>query len=137
MYRNMPAASMPHTARRSTVVERVVRLGPVALVLLCIVAAGCLIRATWVEGAAQDFPPVAPQTFAHWRDDGHDWLLKAEPGHSRLVIYDAADGRPLRNLPVSGVRGIVLKGGQLYVLGATTSSVRVLSLPSLALRRAP
>lgn len=121
----------------STALQRGVQLGPVALALLGVVAAGWLIRATWADNPARDIGLADTQSSAHWHDDRHDWLVAAEPAGNRLVVYDASDGRPLQRLSAAGVRRIVRQGDRLYVPGAPGSSARAMNLPSRAWRRGP
>lgn len=136
MYSSLPTAPMSRMAP-STALHRGMQLGPVALALLGVVAAGWLIRVTWADNPAREFRLVDTQSSAHRHDDRHDWLVAAEPARNRLVVYDASDGRPLQSLPAAGVQRIVRQGDRLYVRGAPGSSARVTNLPSRAWRRLP
>lgn len=104
------------------------------MAILCLALAGWLAWTAWPGVQVQDEPVTDVHTFARWRGDGHDWLLKAEPGQGTLVVYDARDGRPLRRLPVAGVNEIVLQGNWLFVLCDTSPGLRLLRLPQLTWR---
>jgi len=109
-----------------------VRAYPVALALVAVVvAAGWVARST-LPATERAWTPT--NTFAHWQGQGHDWLLKAEPGQGRVVVYDATDGRPLKRLPAPGVTAIELEGRWLFVMGTQSPGLRLLRLPQLTWR---
>ena len=60
-------------------------------------------------------------SLAHWRGAGHDWLLVVDGKADEVVVYNAADGRPLhrmrisKGLPEAG--GLVQRDGDLFVVG--------------------
>lgn len=72
----------------------------------------------------------------HWRKGGRDWLVVADGKADELVVYDAADGRPLRRLHVSqglqDVAPLMQRDGRLFVVGSDGVPGE-LSLPQLAL----
>ncbi|MGC1548245.1 MAG: hypothetical protein WA777_06915 [Rhodanobacter sp.] len=75
------------------------------------------------------------QTFAHWKDASHDWLLLANPTSDELVVYDAANGHPLRRLGaadgLAGIDSIVQQGQWVFIVDRQHPPVRVLKLPQM------
>ncbi len=60
-------------------------------------------------------------SLVRWRHAGHDWLVVADGKADEVVIYNAADGRPLKRLRISrGVSeagALVQRDGDLFVMG--------------------
>lgn len=60
-------------------------------------------------------------SLAHWRHAGHDWLVVVDGKADEVVIYNAADGRPLKRMRISrGVAdagALVQRDGDLFVMG--------------------
>lgn len=132
---SQPSLPMPRTVAGIAPQRRFgwrVRLVIAALVVLSGFAWLAKPYSPAADGAAVD-----GRTFAHWRGEGHDWLLMAVPDEGALVVYDATDGRPLRRLPVAGVRDIVLEDDWLFVTSAAHPGLRLLHLPQLAWRHMP
>ena len=76
---------------------------------------------------------------AHWREDGHDWLVVADGKADEVVVYDAADGRPLQRLRVKGGLqdrdALVQRDDHLFVVGQN-GTLEELSLPQLEIAAA-
>jgi hypothetical protein len=54
-------------------------------------------------------------------DAGHDWLLVVEDRADRLTVYDAGDGRPLRQLDAGTAAAAAMLGrhdGRVFVIAA-------------------
>ncbi|MGH8157878.1 MAG: hypothetical protein ACREPQ_07140 [Rhodanobacter sp.] len=54
-----------------------------------------------------------------WHDARHDWLLVADDPANQLTVYDATDGRPLRQLgagSVGDVATLAQRDGHLFVI---------------------
>jgi hypothetical protein len=132
MDKSLPFASMPRVAPRTTWPAALGRHVGAAAVALCIALTAWFAWSAWPGTREPDAVQTGSRTFAHWHGDGHDWLFKAEPEQGVLVVYDAADGRPLQRLPVAGVREIVLEDDWLFVIGSSQPHVRLLRLPQLA-----
>lgn len=134
---SLPSLSMPRTVAGSTSQRRFGwRARTVTAVLILALALGFawLAQPYSPAGSASD---ANAHTFAHWRSEAHDWLLMAEPDEGALVVYDAKDGRPLRRLPVTGVKGIVLEDDWLFVISTAHPGLRLLHLPQLSWRHLP
>ena len=71
-------------------------------------------------------------TLAHWREDGRDWLVVADGKADEVVVYDAADGRPLHRLRVKGGLqdrdALVQRDGHVFVV-RQNGMLEELSLP--------
>ncbi len=71
---------------------------------------------------------------AHWRDQGHNWLLVADGTADQLVVYNAANGRPLRRIKIEqglqDVDALVQRDGHLFLVDADGKQ-EALSLPQL------
>jgi hypothetical protein len=76
---------------------------------------------------------------AHWREDGRDWLVVADGEADEVVVYDAADGRPLQRLRVKGGLqdrdALVQRGGHMFVV-RQNGTLEELSLPQLEIAAA-
>lgn len=89
-----------------------------ALAVVALVLAGFgLQRSPQISAGSQ---PVF-NSLAHWRRAGHDWLVVADGNADEVVIYNAADGRPLKRIRISrGVSdtgALVQRDGDLFVMG--------------------
>ena len=74
-------------------------------------------------------------TLVHWHDVNHDWLLVADGPADQLVVYSAADGRPLGRLVKHGLRDIdalAQHDGRLFVVD-DDGRLSELKLPQLQL----
>ena len=128
---SLPFLSVSRTVAGRMPQRRLVRHAEaMAMALVVVLALGF----AWLARPHAQGPGTGEHTFAHWRGEGRDWLLVAEPDEDTLVVYDATDGRPLRRLPVDGIREIVLEGDWVFVTGATGPGLRLLHLPQLAWR---
>ncbi|WP_092703905.1 hypothetical protein [Rhodanobacter glycinis] len=134
---SLPSLSMPHAATGFTSSPR---FGWRARLVIATLAMTLVLGAAWL---ATPLPSTANgsaangHTFAHWRGEGRDWLLMAKPDTGELVVYDAADGRPLRRLRVAGVKDIVLEDNWLFVTSTAHPGLRLLHLPQLSWRPLP
>lgn len=76
-----------------------------------------------------------PAAVAHWKDAGHDWLLSVDAMADELVVYDAADGRPLRRLGaadgLAGIEAMTPQGARLLIFSRRYPQGRWLQLPQL------
>lgn len=105
--------------------------------LLMTAFAGIAVVSLWRDGPARDQPvqSVSINQLVHWQDAEHDWLLVVDPETRELVVYDAANGRPLERLGADDglpqVQSIALKGPRLFVTGSRPAAARQLSLPTL------
>ncbi|WP_053096283.1 hypothetical protein [Frateuria defendens] len=103
-----------------------------ALALAFELAAGAGTTLAWASAGGQD-EAVSFRPVVHWRDAGYDWLLVAAADTDEVVVYDAADGRPLRRLGreagLADVERVVLRDRGLLVLGRDRP--RVVRLPQL------
>jgi hypothetical protein len=70
---------------------------------LLALAAITLCRLGW-QGPSRIDAAMGPEfnTLVHWREDGRDWLVVADGVADEVVVYAAADGRPLHRLRVNG-----------------------------------
>lgn len=103
------------------------------IVLLALLSA-CLLWWCWpAADRAAEAPSI--QQLVHWQDANHDWLLVVDPVTRELVVYDAADGRPLKRLGADDglpdVQSIAQQGSWLFVTGRQSPKVRLLKLPEL------
>lgn len=107
--------------------------GMAGAALLLALSAGLLWWCWPMVDRAAEAPPVQP--LVHWQDAQHDWLLVVDPETGELVVYDAADGRPLQRLGADDglpeVQSIARQGSWLRVTGRQHSRVRLLKLPEL------
>ena len=109
------------------------------LPLLAVVA----IALCWfgLEGSSRLDTGMGPSfnVLVHWREDNRDWLVVAEGGEDEVVLYDAADGRPLQRLRVKGgLRdrdALVQQDGRLFVV-RPNGALAELRLPSLEIAAA-
>jgi len=128
---SLPFLSVSRTVAVSMLWRRLVRYVEVMALVVVLV-----LGFAWLARPRAQVPGTDGHTFAHWRGEGRDWLLVAVPDEDALVVYDAMDGRPLRRLPVAGIREIVLEGDWVFVIGTTGPGLRLLHLPQLAWRGA-
>ena len=77
-------------------------------------------------------------TLVHWHDLSHDWLLVADGPADQLIVYSAADGRPLGRLNVEhGLRDVdalAQRDGRLFVVDddGRLSELKLAQLPLVA-----
>lgn len=94
--------------------------------------ASALLCWCWPRADRVAAPPTPP--LVHWQDAAHDWLLVVDPATRELVVYDAANGRPLQRLGADDglpeVQSIARRGSWLWVTGKQQPAVR-LRLPQL------
>lgn len=124
--------NMPIVIRRRVRVSRslvdhgVWGLGIVALVLL-----GWQVMSS--PAAMRTASAVEIMPLVHFRDASHNWLLVVDPDTDEVVVYDAANGRPLQRLGaddgLAGVTSIAREGSRLLVTSHQQPAVRVLNLP--------
>ena len=131
---SLPFLSVSRTAAGSVPWRRLARHAEVAAMVLLV---ALVLGAAWLARPRVEGQGTNEHTFAHWRSEGRDWLLVAVPDEGALVVYDATDGRPLRRLPVAGIRDIVLEGDWVFVTGTTGPGLRLLRLPQLTWRHMP
>jgi len=59
-------------------------------------------------------------SLARWRHGGHDWLVVADGKANELVVYNAADGRPLQRVRIKqkfqDFNTLVQRDGHLFVV---------------------
>ena len=85
--------------------------------LVCIVLSGFgLTRSPRITTHMQP----AFNTLIHWRDASRDWLLVADGHADQLIVYNAADGRPLHRLGAErglhDVDTLAQRDGRLFVV---------------------
>lgn len=106
--------------------------GMVGAALLLALASALLWWCWPVAGRAAGTPSTP--SLVHWQDAAHDWLLVVDPATRELVVYDAANGRPLQRLGADDglpeVQSIARQGPWLWVTGKQHPTVR-LKLPQL------
>ncbi|MEO9079213.1 MAG: hypothetical protein ABI268_07850 [Rhodanobacter sp.] len=67
-----------------------------------------LTTIAWCSLGWEDSPRIGTgmgsefSALVHWREDGRDWLVVADGVADEVVVYAAADGRPLHRLKVKG-----------------------------------
>ena len=88
------------------------------LPLLAVVAiAGCRFAQ---DGSSRIASGPEFNALVHWREDGRDLLVVADRTTDEVVVYDAADGRPLQRLSVKGGlqdrETLLHRDGQLFVV---------------------
>jgi len=82
--------------------------------------------------------PPTFNTLVHWHDLSHDWLLVADGPADQLIVYSAADGRPLGRLNVEhGLRDVdalAQRDGRLFVVDddGRLSELKLAQLPLVA-----
>lgn len=86
-----------------------------------LVAAGMLagLLVIVLNGFGLVRPPPGSGSLMRWHDASHDWLLVADDQANQLTVYDATDGRPLRQLgagAVGDVAMLVRRDGHLFVI---------------------
>jgi len=91
------------------------------------------------DGSSRIGTGPAFNALAHWREDGHDWLVVADGKADEVVVYDAADGRPLQRLRVKGGLqdrdALVQRGGHMFVV-RQNGTLEELRLPQLEIAAA-
>lgn len=93
------------------------------------------------DGSSRAGTGMAPafNALAHWREDGHDWLVVADGKADEVVVYDAADGRPLQRLRVKGGLqdrdALVQRDDHLFLVGQN-GTLEELRLPQLEIAAA-
>jgi len=93
------------------------------------------------DGSSRAGTGMAPafNALAHWREDGHDWLVVADGKADEVVVYDTVDGRPLQRLKVKGGlqdrEALVQRDERLFVV-RQNGTLQELRLPRLEIAAA-
>jgi hypothetical protein len=92
-----------------------------ALLLIVLNGFGLARSPRILSPAVPAFTPLA-----RWHDAGRDWLLVADGKTDQLVVYNAADGRPLHRLALehrlSNTHTLKQRDGDLMVMGEDGTS---------------